>query len=214
MSFRVGFCVSGAGRLARTAIQHSAALGIQPAVLLVTNRAMADLEELGASFGIPTVRIDYTDRKAADEDLTNASIDARLDLLCLTYDKIIPAPLIEHYEGKIFNVHPALLPAFRGMNAVRQALCARPCFSGVTIHEVDKEVDHGSVICQGVEPILESDTEETLACRLYNLMRPMYLQVISWYREGRVLRNSGGIRIQGARYGSLPISPAIERAFP
>jgi phosphoribosylglycinamide formyltransferase-1 len=200
-------------QLARTAIQHSAALGIEPPYF----GHESSHGRPGGTRSLlwnPTVRIDYTDRKAADEELTSASIGARLDLLCLTYDKIIPAPLIEHYEGKIFNVHPALLPAFRGMNAVRQALCARPCFSGVTIHEVDKEVDHGSIICQGVEPILESDTEEALACRLYNLMRPMYLPVISWYREGRVLRNSGGIRIQGARYGSLPISPAIERAFP
>jgi phosphoribosylglycinamide formyltransferase-1 len=181
---------------------------------LVTNRASSDLEDFGTCFGVPTVRIDYKDRKAADDELTSACIEARLDLLCLTYDKIIPSLLIEHCGGKIINVHPALLPAFRGMKAVQQALSARACFSGVTIHEVDKEVDHGPIICQGVEPIMECDTDELLNCRLYNLMRPMYLQVISWFREGRVLRTSSGIRVKGARYGCLPISPAIERAFP
>lgn len=214
MRFRVGFCVSGGGSLARAAVQHSAALGVQPALLLLSNRASSDLEQFGRCFGIPTIRIDYNDRKAADDELTSVCIEARLDLLCLTYDKIIPAPLIEHYEGKIVNVHPALLPAFRGIKAARQALGAGALFSGVTLHEVDKEVDHGPIICQGVEPILENDTEELLNCRLYNLMRPMYLQVIRWYREGRVLRTSGQLRVVGARYGCFPISPGIERAFP
>jgi phosphoribosylglycinamide formyltransferase-1 len=208
----VGFCVSGHGSLVRSAIVNRKALSIDNALLAMETKAASDLDVFAAAHGVRSARLDVTDRPVFDSKLTALLIDAALDLIVLTFDRVLPPPLVRHYSGRIINVHPALLPAFAGLHGMRRTLVSGARFGGATIHEVVEEVDAGPVIAQAVVGTLPGEPQTDYGRRVYELLEPMFLQVIAWYSEGRVERDSEGrIIIRGARYGTLPISPALER---
>lgn len=142
-------------------------------------------------------------------------IQADLDLLSLTFDKLIPQELVDHYRHRIMNVHPALLPAFKGRHAFEQALSAGACFTGATIHEVDETMDGGPIIAQCVLALRRHETHSQLGARLFGMLRLMYLQVLKWFRDDRVYHDADGrVWVRDAFYGELPVCPAIEEAFP
>ena len=214
-ALRVGFCVSGGGSLFRAAVLHAPALRIQPELLVLDQNASPELEAFCRAQEISFVRISYKNREEADHELTQRLVEADLGLLCLTFDKLIPPALVDHYMGRIINVHMGLLPAFKGFRAIRQALQANVRFLGATIHEVDKEMDNGPIIAQCIQGVRENESEESAGKRLFNNLRLMYLQVIAWYAQGRVYKDSSGaVRVKDARYGEFPISPAVEASFP
>jgi phosphoribosylglycinamide formyltransferase-1 len=112
-------------------------------------------------------------------------------------------------------VHMAQLPSFPGMHGLAQTLAGHARFAGATIHEVDEQVDHGSIIAQCITGVRAGDTPETLGRRLYRPLRLMYLQVLAWYAAHRVFHDEQGrVWIRDAVYGELPISPAVEQGFP
>jgi len=213
--FRVGFCVSGQGRLFRTAVAHRQALGIEPALLVVGPSAAAELESFCAAHGPMCVRPSAQPRPQFDQELSRICIAAQLDLLCLTFDRILPHELVKHYGGRIINTHMSLLPAFKGLAALAQSLRADTRFAGATIHEVTDDVDGGAIIAQCAVGVRADDDTESLGGRVFALLRQMYLQVIAWYAAGRVQKDRNGrIRIRDAVYGELPVSPALELTFP
>jgi phosphoribosylglycinamide formyltransferase-1 len=213
--FRLGFCVSGEGRLARAAIANAARLGVIPALLLADHRASRDLETFCAAHGTPVVRLEKGPRAAFDARVTEACIAARLDLVALTFEWLLAPQLVAHYRGRIINVHPALLPAFPGMNALGAAVRSGVRYVGASIHEVDDGMDTGPLIAQCVLALRRSETEGQAGARMFELLRPMFLQVIRWHVEGRVERDSEGrIFVRDAVYGEFPISPTVEANFP
>lgn len=214
--FRVGFCVSGRGSLCRSAVLQSQQLGIEAALVVGGYTAPADLESFCQDHQVPFVRMGSAKQRVQyDQQLYSVCADADLDLLCLTFDKIIPADLIRRYPGKIVNVHMALLPAFPGLHSIAQALETGVRYAGATIHEVVEEVDQGSIIAQCVLGTRSLESTEFFGRRLFGLLRLMYLQVIAWYGEGRVFKDDcGRVWVRDAVYGEFPISPAVEKSFP
>lgn len=212
--FRVGFCISGSGRLFRAAALHASELGIEPALVVAENKASRDLESFCEARRIPCVRIAAASRPEFDEKLCAACMDAHLDLLSLTFDKMVPATLIHHYAGRVINVHPALLPAHKGLNATQQVVDAGVRFTGATIHEADEMMDNGAIIAQCILSLREGDDASSIGRRTFPLLRLLYLQVLAWYAEGRVVKDvRGRIWVRDAVYGEMPFSPALERAF-
>lgn len=213
-SFRVGFCVSGAGRLFQAAAERAEVLSIIPALVIAEQTADPNVRLFCEKRGIAFGELPRSSRCETQEFLFNRCVAAELDLLVLTFDKIIGPELVRHYRSKIINVHPSLLPALPGRNALSNTVKSGVRFAGATIHEVDELTDHGPIIAQCVEGVRAGDSEETLGIRLFPLMRLMYIQVISWYAQGRVQRNSEGkLEVLGGDYGAFPISPAVEEDF-
>lgn len=211
MSMRLGFCVSGNGLLFRAVVARREQLGITPALLVARPAAAADLEEFCATHDVPMVRLPKLSREDLAERLTSVCCDAALDLLALTFDRILPPALVRHYARRIINVHPSLLPAFRGMDGMGDALAAGVRVAGATIHEVVDEVDAGPIVAQAVVPVAPGEPREAVGRRMYALLEPMFLQVVRWYAEGRIDHDQEGrVVVRGARYGSLPIVPALE----
>ncbi|HXH41299.1 MAG TPA: formyltransferase family protein [Thermoanaerobaculia bacterium] len=209
---RVGFCVSGNGSLFRAAVANRDKLSIEPWLLVTESKANADLEAFSSRNGVRCIRLDPADRPAFDRELTRVLVEAELDLIALTFDRVLPPELVRHYAGRLINVHPALLPAFQGMRGMERTLASGVRFGGATLHDVVDEVDAGAIIAQAVVATVPDEPLADYGRRVYELLEPMFLQVISWYAEGRVVRDgSGRIGIRGARYGTLPISPALER---
>ena len=213
--YRVGFCVSGEGRLFRSAVRWRHRLGIQPALLVATDRADPQLESFCREFEVPFTCLHVQPRETFTRDITRVCIGAQVDLLCLTFDRILPDALVQHYRGRIINTHFSLLPAFPGVRPLSDALDAGARFVGATIHEVDQHVDGGAIVAQCMLPVERADTRESLGRRVFSLARPMYLQVLAWYAAGRVERDPHGrVWIRDGRYGLAPMSPALEREFP
>jgi len=212
--FRVGFCISGGGRLFRAAVHHAAQIGIVPALVVAETKSDPSLAEFCASKSIDYKSLNPKNRLEFDEHITRLCAVANLDLLCLTFDRLIPAGLVRHYRHRIINVHMGLLPAFKGMHALNAAIESGVRFAGATIHEVDELMDNGAVIAQCAVGVRREDTNETIGSRMFVYLRPMFLQVLRWYSTGRVTRDDKGrIWIVDGIYGELPISPSLEDAF-
>jgi len=208
--FRVGFCVSGGGKLFRAAVLHRAVLGIVPALLVTHEKAAADLDDFCAKNNVAHARLNSKDRPAFNARLAPLLTDGKLDLLALTFDKILPPEILTR-GPRVVNVHMALLPAFKGLGGLSQALAAGAKVAGATLHEVTTEVDGGPIVAQCAVPVAALDTEETLGKKVFARLLPLYLQTLAWYAQGRVARDDRGrLWIKNADYSRPESSPAVE----
>jgi phosphoribosylglycinamide formyltransferase 1 len=205
---RVTFCVSGRGALFRAAVERRDQLGIEAVLLVMDVTADENLQSFAHSRGVPWVRLDA---RSLIQDLRGVLDEENPDLVVLTFDRIIPDDLVERFRGRMINVHPALLPAFPGSHPVERLLRSGVRYGGATIHEVTEIVDSGAVVAQAVVATIPGEPAERYGERLYAVLEPMYLAVLRWYAEGRVQRDEiGHLRVEGAAYGGLPISPWLE----
>jgi phosphoribosylglycinamide formyltransferase-1 len=214
VSLRAAFCVSGYGSLFRAAVRERDRTGVDPALLVLETKSAPDLDDFAAANGIVSVRLDPRDRAAFDAALTELLIQSGVDLIALTFDRILPPPLVAAYPRKIINVHPALLPAFAGTRGIERTIESGVRIGGATIHEVIDAVDAGPIIAQAAVGVRAGDTPRSYGARLYEQLEPMFLQVLRWYADGRAERDAAGrIVIRDARYDAPPVVPALEH-FP
>lgn len=213
--FELGFCVSGGGRLMRAAVANAAILGIRPALVVLDAKADPGLEGFCDRFGVRYIRLSRAPREELDSVLFSACTSQRLDLLSLTFDRILSPAMIRYHAGRVINVHPALLPAYPGLDALERAARGGGRFSGATIHEADEIADHGPILAQCVVGTRPGESGRELGARLFPHLRLMYLQVLAWYAAGRVEKDADGrLLVRGAAYGDGPISPAVELVLP
>ncbi len=127
------------------------------------------------------------EREAFDREVVAVLKEFRVDLVCLAgFMRILSPAFVREFPRLILNIHPALLPAFAGENAQRQALEYGVKFSGCTVHLVDEGVDTGPIVCQAVVPVKDNDTEQTLAARILKEEHRIYSQAICLLLEGKV----------------------------
>ena len=159
-------------------------------MVVVSDRADARALERAGKHGAEAVFIDpkgYGTREAFDQVVLGALADHRVELVCLAgYMRVLSATFVRALPGQIMNIHPALLPAFPGLHAQRQALKHGVKVSGATVHFVDEGVDTGPIICQAAVLVREDDTEETLSARILQQEHQLYPRAIRLYAEGRL----------------------------
>ena len=160
--------------------------------LVVSDRAEAKALDRARSAGIEAVHLDpkaYEDRTAHDRALVALLQDRGIDVVCLAgYMRILTPAFVRAYWERTVNIHPALLPAFPGAHAVRDALAAGVKITGCTVHLVDEEVDHGPILAQEAVPILEDDDEASLHARIQEAEHRLYPTVVRRLLEGDVSR--------------------------
>ena len=182
--------------------------------LVVSNRSKAYALERCRKHGIPYKVIPskrFKSKEAWGEALISAVKDSGAELVVLAgFMKLVPPNFIQAFENRIINIHPPLLPAFKGFDAQGQAFRYGVTLTGCTVHIVTPELDAGPVIAQAVVPVLPNDTEETLAQRILRHEHKIYPQVIQWFAEGRVSVEGNKVTVLGAQYGTLPFNPALE----
>jgi len=139
-------------------------------VLLVVNNPGCGAEQRAAHLGVPCQRINHRDqpsRESLDNALIAAFRQARVDLVVMAgWMRIVTPLLVEAYPDRLINIHPSLLPSFRGVDAVGQALAAGVQLSGCTAHLVRPEVDAGPVLVQAAVPVLAGDDHDSLTARI------------------------------------------------
>lgn len=159
------------------------------AVVIVDNPTAVAISRARKA-GVPVVFVDPANcpsRAQYGKVLAAATARFKPDLIALAgFMRILSPGFVRRYKGKIINIHPALLPAFPGAHAVRDALAAGVKTTGVTVHFVDEKVDHGPVIAQRPVPVKRSDTEETLLRRLHRVEHQLYPEVIDQIAKKRV----------------------------
>jgi phosphoribosylglycinamide formyltransferase 1 len=188
---RIVILISGRGSNMEAIVQRCAAEGWPARVAAVlSNRADAKGLQFAAAHGIATTVVDHRDfaERAAFDDALASAIDAFApDLVVLAgFMRILGARFVQHFEGRLLNIHPSLLPAFPGLHTHRRALDAGCKAVGATVHLVTPELDHGPIVMQSVVPVLPGDDEDTLSARVLATEHVIYPLSVRWFVEGRL----------------------------
>jgi len=164
--------------------------------LVVSNRPDAAGLVLAHNAGVTTLVVDHRpfgkDRAAFERVLQHALDEHRIEFICLGgFMRLFTADFVLHWQGRMLNIHPALLPSFPGLDPHGQALKAGVRISGATVHFVIPETDAGPIIAQGAVPVRPDDTAETLAARVLLVEHRIYPQALRLVAQGRVRIDDG-----------------------
>ena len=166
---------------------------------VISNRADAPGLAFAAAQSIATAVV--ANRAFASRELFDAALRQTIDrfapdlVVLAGFMRILTAPFVEHYAGRMLNIHPSLLPLFPGLHTHEQALAAGVSEHGATVHFVTAELDHGPIVAQAVVPVLNDDNAETLAARVLVQEHQLYPRAIRLFVEGRLHILHGQVRI-------------------
>ncbi len=193
--------ISGSGSNLQAIINDAAGELPAKVAAVISNREDAYGLERARTAGIETRVLNhkpYANREAYDRALIKLIDSFQPDLVVLAGFMRILSPLfVQHYQGRLLNIHPSLLPRHKGLHTHRQALEAGDTVHGASVHFVTEELDGGPVILQAKVPVEAGDTEEQLAARVLKQEHIIYPQVISWFAEGRIAINNNQLEMDG-----------------
>ena len=197
---RVVVLISGRGSNLRALLE--ADLPVEFACV-ISNRADAQGLEIAVAHGVPTRVLnhrDYPDRAAFDAALATAIDHHAPGLVILAgFMRVLSAAFVEHYARRLINIHPALLPAFPGLDTHERALARGVKLHGCTVHFVTPEVDAGPILAQTAVPVLPGDTPDRLAARVLRQEHRLYPMAVRWFAEDRVAwRENGTVFLRAA----------------
>lgn len=193
----IAVLVSGSGSNLQSIIDASERGEIPCRVgIVVSNKADAYGLVRAKKHGIPTEAVshkDYPTREEFDARLVEILRKSGAELICLAgFMRVLTPVFVRAFPNRILNIHPALLPSFPGTHGPKQALEYGVRFSGCTVHFLDEGVDTGPIVVQGVVPVYDDDTEDTLAARILVQEHKIYPMAIRLFFQGR-------LRIEGRR---------------
>jgi phosphoribosylglycinamide formyltransferase-1 len=167
---------------------------------VISNKADAEGLAFAAERGIPTavvVNTDYAGRDAFDAALQQVIDSFAPDLVVLAgFMRILTEAFVDHYAGRMLNIHPSLLPSFPGLATHRQALAAGVKLHGATVHFVTPDLDHGPIVAQVAVAVQDDDDENTLAQRVLAEEHKLYPRTVRWFIEGRLALQRAHVLIQ------------------
>lgn len=187
---RVGVLASGSGSNFQALVDALNVPGT-PAevVVLICNVPTAKALERARAAGIAAVLMDHSrwpSRDAYDSAVADELARHGVDLVCLAgYLRLVTPTFLKRFAGKVINLHPALLPSFPGLHAIRQALAAGVKITGCTVHYVDEGTDTGPIIAQAAVPVLPTDDETSLGERIHAEEHRLFPAVVKAVAEGR-----------------------------
>jgi len=182
MSLKVGVMASGRGSNFQAILTEIESGSLDAQIgLLVSDRSEAPALRIAEEHGIEALSLPYDkqDRGAFESLAGDAFEAAGCDYILLAgFMRILTPAFIDRFENRILNIHPSLLPSFKGLHPQRQAIDAGVKFSGCTVHLVTQELDSGPILSQAVVPVFERDTEETLSQRILEQEHRVYAEAI------------------------------------
>ncbi|MBC3808619.1 phosphoribosylglycinamide formyltransferase [Undibacterium seohonense] len=176
---------------------------------VISNKPDAAGLAYAASQGIPTLVVEsktFPNRESFDAALQQAIDGFQADLVVLAgFMRILTPQFVQHYENRIMNIHPSLLPSFVGLHTHQQALDAGVKFHGATVHFVTAELDHGPIIDQACVRIEHGDTEDTLAQKLLVKEHQIYPRAVRLFVEGKLVVEGNRVIVNGSEADTCPI---------
>ena len=204
MKKRVGILISGRGSN-MMALVEAARAADYPAEIAAIVSSAPDAPGLAwaRAQGLPARTVDhkaYSSREAFDGDVHAALTDAGVELVALAgFMRIQSAGFVGQWQGRQLNIHPSLLPLFKGLHPHRQALDAGVKVSGCTVHFVTPETDSGPIVAQAAVPVLDADTEDSLAARVLAAEHRLYPHALALVASGRTRIEDGRVRIDAGQ---------------
>eukprot|EP00112_Aurelia_sp_Birch-Aquarium-sp1_P008205 Seg190.13 transcript_id=Seg190.13/GoldUCD/mRNA.D3Y31 product="Trifunctional purine biosynthetic protein adenosine-3" protein_id=Seg190.13/GoldUCD/D3Y31 len=194
---RVGVLISGSGTNLQALIDQSMKTDSRAEIgLVVSNVAGVKGLERAEKAGIKSKVIShksYNSRVEFDKAVSDALEEEGIQLVCLAgFMRILSGEFVRRWHGKLLNVHPSLLPSFKGMNAHKQVLESGARLSGCTVHFVEEEVDAGGIVVQEAVPVLPTDTVETLQERVKTVEHKAFPKAMELFASGKVRLNESG----------------------
>ena len=170
--------------------------------LVVSNEPAAEGLKRAAAEGIRTAIVDHRkfgkDREAFERALQDELQTHKIELVCLAgFMRLLTPWFVRQWDGRLLNIHPALLPAFKGLDTHARAIAAGATQHGATVHFVVPEMDSGPIIAQAAVAVQSGDTEAALAARVLEVEHRIYPQALRWVAEGRVRIADGRCLIDG-----------------
>jgi phosphoribosylglycinamide formyltransferase-1 len=186
---------------------------------VISNRPGAAGLAVAATRGVPVRVVDHTaypDRDSFDRALLDCIAPLAPDWVVLAgFMRVLTAAFIDAFPQRILNIHPSLLPAFPGLHTHRQALCAGVRIHGATVHIVTPRLDHGPIVVQAAVPVVDGDTEASLAARVLAQEHRIYPAALRWIAEGRLTCGPDGVvrlragRVENGETDGFLLSPEI-----
>ena len=203
VKLKLGVLISGRGSNLQALIDAVTVKGYPAEIaLVISNRASAPGLVRAREAGIPTKVIshkDYPDRETFDHALDAAMSGAGVELVCLAgFMRLLSSWFSERWHDRLINIHPSLLPAFKGLHPHAEALAAGVRFSGCTVHFVRPEMDSGPIIVQAAVPVLDTDDEDTLAARILEAEHRCYPLAVRLIAERRITVTGERVAIASA----------------
>ena len=185
------------------AIKSGRIKNVKPCIVISNKPEAAGLKIASEKYGVPTKVVPTDGLKGWNYDqnvvtiLHEHGVTPQSGLVCLAgFMRIMSSEFVRQYRMRIMNIHPALLPAFPGLHAQKQAIDYGVKVSGCTVHFVDEGMDSGPVILQKAVPVLEEDNEESLSARILEQEHQLYPEAVSMFCEGR-------IKVEGRRVSTF-----------
>lgn len=208
MTCRVVVLLSGRGSNFQAIVEAQLPIDI---VAVISNRPQAAGLAYARTHGLTTVALDHTehpDRTAFDAVLADEIEQHRPDLVVLAgYMRILSPAFIARFEGRLLNIHPALLPMFPGLKTHERALAEGVKIHGCTVHFVTAQLDHGPIVVQAAVPVRADDTPDTLEARVLAQEHRIYPQAIRWFAEGRLVNVQGRVNLKDDLASQSVLSP-------
>lgn len=182
---RVGILISGGGSNMDRLITAMQAEKFALPAIVISNKAGAGGLAKAAAHSVPSTTIphgDFAERAAFETAIDTALRDAKVDLICLAgFMRVLSAEFLLKWPDQVFNIHPSLLPKYRGLNTHQRALDAGEARHGCTVHIVVPELDAGPILGQSEVPVMADDTADTLAARVLVAEHQLYPQCLQQY---------------------------------
>jgi len=211
----IGVLVSGRGSNLQAIIDSVEAGKVKADIkLVISDNPNAYAIKRCERHGIPCEvvrRKDFSSKEEFEKKLATLLKEKGVELVVLAgFMRILSPVFLSEFPQRVINIHPSLIPSFQGLHAQRQAVEFGVKFSGCTVHIVDESVDGGPVIVQAVVPVLPEDSEESLSERILEWEHRILPQTVQWFAENRIRIEGRKVLVEGARYGTLPVNPALE----
>jgi phosphoribosylglycinamide formyltransferase-1 len=198
---RLGVLASGGGSSLQAILDSCARGAIDARVaVVICNVPGAGALQRAERAGVPAICIPHkgVPRETYDRFVVDELRKHEVDLVCLAgFMRLITPVLLQAFQNRILNIHPALLPSFPGMHAVKQAIDAGVKIAGCTVHFVDAGTDSGPILLQAAVPVKQDDTEESLAERVLIEEHRIYSRAIGLFAQGKVRIEGRKVRIEG-----------------
>lgn len=176
-----------------------------------------DAIKIAEKWGIPCVNINPERKKLSKEEISYKILHEvkNIDLICLSFSRLIGEPLLSSFKHRIINSHPAILPAYKGFGAIEKVRKeGTSLFTGGTVHFVDEGIDTGPTIIQSIVPIMQDDTDYSLTLKIWNFQKKNLAQVFQWFSQDRIKIIDNKCFVEMAQYGFIPTNPRIEIDLP
>jgi len=211
---KLGILISGRGSNLQALLRACAEPGFPAEIaLVVSNRAAAPGLEFAREAGIPTAVVPLSahggDRDAADAAMTALLRAAGVELVCLAgFMRLLTPGFVEGWRDRLINIHPSLLPAFKGLDTHRRALEAGVRITGCTVHYVRLAMDEGPILVQAAVPVEDGDDEASLGARILAAEHRCYPLAVRLIAEGRVRVEGERARIEAPAPATALVNPA------